>query len=67
VSDTTRAEVFPAADGWRFRLVSKGNNETVAQSEGYADRWDAEHEAAQIVGHDDVKNVPAKIEDARKS
>jgi uncharacterized protein YegP (UPF0339 family) len=66
MSDTTRAEVFPAADGWRFRLVAKGNSAIVAQSEGYKWKGDAWHEAAQIVGDDDVREVNAKVEDARK-
>ncbi len=55
MSDTTRAEVFRAADGWRFRLVSKANGKTVAQSEAYHNRADAEATAAQIVGLEDVE------------
>jgi uncharacterized protein YegP (UPF0339 family) len=55
MSKTTRAKVFKGADGWYFRLVAKGNNETVSESESYVRLEDARHEAEQIVGEDDVE------------
>jgi uncharacterized protein YegP (UPF0339 family) len=55
VSASTRAEIFRAADGFRFRLRSKANGEVVAQSEGYVRLEDCRHEAEQLVGEDDVE------------
>ena len=55
--DDTRAEVFPAEDGWRFRLLSKANGEIVSQSEGYHNRHDAIETAVGIVGAEDVEVV----------
>ena len=50
-----RAEVYKASDGWRFRVKSKGNNEIVAQSEGYQRKVDAVEEAGKIVDPEDVE------------
>lgn len=58
MSETTKAEVFRAADGFRFRLVNKRNGKIVAQSEGYENEADAEQEAGQIVGEADVELLP---------
>lgn len=55
--DTARAEVFMAADGWRFRLVNKRNGQIVSVSEGYQNKADAVGEAEQLVGADDVRVV----------
>jgi len=55
MSESTRAEVFRAADGWRFRLVNKRNGQVVSQSEGYRRLKDARHEAGQLVGEEDVE------------
>jgi hypothetical protein len=55
VSETTKAKVFRGADGFYFRLIAKGNNETVSQSESYVRLEDARHEAEQIVGEEDVE------------
>lgn len=55
--DDTRAEVFHGKDGWRFRLISKGNGEIVSQSEGYENRHDAIDTAVGIVGAEDVEVV----------
>ena len=57
--DDTRAEVFRAEDGFRFRLIDKGNREVVSQSEGYVRHIDAWSTAAGIVGEDDVKDAEA--------
>lgn len=57
--DDTRAEVFTAEDGFRFRLIDKANGEVVSQSEGYV-RWvDAWSTAVGIVGDEDVKDAEA--------
>jgi uncharacterized protein YegP (UPF0339 family) len=43
----TRIEVFPAADGWRFR-VRAANGRITAQSEGYTRYWSALRGAKQF-------------------
>ena len=43
-----RAQLFTDSEGkWRFRILA-GNNEIVAESEGYSRRQDARHEVEQL-------------------
>ncbi len=52
--DAVRAVVFPSQDGWRFRILSKADGEILSESKGFMRREDAETEAEQIVGEDNV-------------
>lgn len=58
----TRIEVFPAADGWRFR-VRASNGQITAQSEGYTRRWTARRAALRFRESFDRYSVPIRVVD----